>query len=413
MPYIIRDTSTGMAYDIRAQDATALLSQEGEKLTTFSPSAASKRRPWEDWWKKKKHNNSKLLVAAEKGEKELVINLIDQKKHGDLAADVNAKGLDEFTPLHYAANEGHTEVVELLLRHGARVDAVSSTQRTPLHVACNRGLKEIAAFLLAAGANVNAQDKDGNTPAHILSDGGWQEALELLLKQGADMRIKNIYGETPTEVASSVAVRRMCMAASKSKSKEKAAPVPDTYRRTVVENVILHDNRADMVKSILGWSQRLSDAPEAGADTPVPKEPQRGKTKSRRIKIIEATRRLSQIGTEELKQAALQTQKGPESDPALGDKVGPDYFDIISMLGKGSFGEVYLVRYRPTGKLYAMKALNKKKMTGQNIMKYAQAERNVMRLSHHPFIVGLDFAFQTSEKLFMVLEYCPGYVRSG
>lgn len=45
---------------------------------------------------------------------------------------------------------------------------------------------------------------------------------------------------------------------------------------------------------------------------------------------------------------------------------------------------------------------------GQNLTKYAKTERNVLSYTAHPFIVGLHFAFQTSEKLFLILDYCPG-----
>lgn len=42
-------------------------------------------------------------------------------------------------------------------------------------------------------------------------------------------------------------------------------------------------------------------------------------------------------------------------------------------------------------------------------MKYVQAERNVLSLmKDHPFVVALHYAFQTSEKLFLIMEYCPG-----
>lgn len=83
-------------------------------------------------------------------------------------------------------------------------------------------------------------------------------------------------------------------------------------------------------------------------------------------------------------------------------------FEIYSLLGKGSFGEVYLVQYKGDGKFYAMKTLNKKKVIMQNSIKYARTERNVLKISKHPFIVGLHFAFQNSEKLFMIMKYCPG-----
>ena len=40
-------------------------------------------------------------------------------------------------------------------------------------------------------------------------------------------------------------------------------------------------------------------------------------------------------------------------------------------------------------------------------MKYALAERNVLSLSNHPFIVKLNYAFQSATKLYFVMEYCP------
>ena len=55
-----------------------------------------------------------------------------------------------------------------------------------------------------------------------------------------------------------------------------------------------------------------------------------------------------------------------------------------------------------------MKVLSKDKIMGQNLLKYAMAERNVLSLSNHPFIVKLNFAFQTLSKLFLILDYCPG-----
>ena len=58
---------------------------------------------------------------------------------------------------------------------------------------------------------------------------------------------------------------------------------------------------------------------------------------------------------------------------------------------------------------YAMKVLQKDKLMGQNLVKYARTERNVLSYTKHPFIVGLNFAFQTREKLFLILDYWPGW----
>ncbi|CAD8089759.1 unnamed protein product [Paramecium primaurelia] len=88
------------------------------------------------------------------------------------------------------------------------------------------------------------------------------------------------------------------------------------------------------------------------------------------------------------------------------ERVGPQQFKIIGLLGRGSFGEVYLVQKQQN--LYAMKVLRKSLIFKQNICRYAITERNVLSVSSHPFIVKLRYAFQTQDKLFMILDYCPG-----
>lgn len=97
--------------------------------------------------------------------------------------------------------------------------------------------------------------------------------------------------------------------------------------------------------------------------------------------------------------------------------VGPHNFIPIMKLGQGSFGQVFLVEklnINPdgstinTGKQYAMKILNKRQIMGNNLVKYAKTERDVLTYTKHPFIVGLKYAFQTPEKLFLLLDYAPG-----
>jgi serine/threonine protein kinase len=69
---------------------------------------------------------------------------------------------------------------------------------------------------------------------------------------------------------------------------------------------------------------------------------------------------------------------------------------------------VFLVRDKNSGKLYAMKTLSKRKILGQNLVRYAKTERDVLSYMRHPFIVNLHYAFQSKTKLFLILEFCPG-----
>ena len=55
-----------------------------------------------------------------------------------------------------------------------------------------------------------------------------------------------------------------------------------------------------------------------------------------------------------------------------------------------------------------MKIQSKHKIISNNLVKYAQTERNVLSYIEHPFIVNLNYAFQTNEKLYLIMEYCEG-----
>lgn len=80
----------------------------------------------------------------------------------------------------------------------------------------------------------------------------------------------------------------------------------------------------------------------------------------------------------------------------------------MQLLGKGSFGEVYLVQKKDTGQYYALKVLPKDQIIGRNLIKYAFAEKNVLSSLNHPFIVRLHCSFQTNLRLCLLLDYCPG-----
>ncbi|KAJ1894381.1 Serine/threonine-protein kinase Sgk2 [Kickxella alabastrina] len=97
--------------------------------------------------------------------------------------------------------------------------------------------------------------------------------------------------------------------------------------------------------------------------------------------------------------------------PANGShKVSLDDFQLLSIIGKGSYGKVMLARYKDTGKVMAIKVISKSKLRGRpNEIRRVMSERKVLeRTVEHPFLVGLQCAFQTKEKLFFCLDYVNG-----
>lgn len=83
-------------------------------------------------------------------------------------------------------------------------------------------------------------------------------------------------------------------------------------------------------------------------------------------------------------------------------------FELLTVLGKGAFGKVFLVRERHLDQLFAMKVLKKKEIIRRKQVEHTLTERDLMGTIHHPFIVELKFSFQTKHNLFMVSEFCAG-----
>lgn len=90
------------------------------------------------------------------------------------------------------------------------------------------------------------------------------------------------------------------------------------------------------------------------------------------------------------------------------ERVDVNDFELCKVLGKGSFGKVFLVRIIGTRDIYAMKVLKKEEIKERQQVEHTKTELRVMGSLKHPFIVNLRFAFQTDTSLFMVSDFCEG-----
>jgi len=90
------------------------------------------------------------------------------------------------------------------------------------------------------------------------------------------------------------------------------------------------------------------------------------------------------------------------------ERVGVEDFDLLNLVGKGSFGKVMQVRKKDTGKIYAMKVLDKKHILDHNEVEHTLSEKNILMRLHHPFLVNMNFSFQTDDKLYFILDYVNG-----
>ncbi|KAG0175065.1 serine/threonine protein kinase psk1 [Apophysomyces sp. BC1034] len=93
----------------------------------------------------------------------------------------------------------------------------------------------------------------------------------------------------------------------------------------------------------------------------------------------------------------------------LSRKMTKDDFEILTLLGRGAYGKVMLCRHIETQKLYAMKVLKKASLfVHAKNAEHTKAERQILEEVRHPFIVQLMYAFQTDDRLYLILEYATG-----
>lgn len=97
-----------------------------------------------------------------------------------------------------------------------------------------------------------------------------------------------------------------------------------------------------------------------------------------------------------------------ERSQAKSLKVCLEDFELIRVIGKGSFGKVTLVKKKTDNELYAMKVLSKPNIIKRKQVEHTKTERRILGTINHPFIVKLHYAFQTEAKLFFVLDYAAG-----
>ncbi len=131
--------------------------------------------------------DSPLADALENGHRGEALTLIDQ------GADVNAAQADGTTPLHWAAYQLDTDLVERLVKRGAHAATQNRFGVSPLDEAAKAANAKIVALLLKAGADVNAANGDGETALMLASRTGSVDVVRQLIDAGADVNAREAW----------------------------------------------------------------------------------------------------------------------------------------------------------------------------------------------------------------------------
>lgn len=289
--------------------------------------------------------DTSLIEAASNNDFSLCKHLMDKRHYGELVAKCNAKDSEGRTPMHIAATFGHIKVCEVLLDYGENID-------------------------------LNSCDNSDKTPLHLACINTQIQIAQLLVRSGAKINMADSTGNTP--------LHYVVLNGNKDLLEWFLSRQPDLTIKNSEGKGPMEMNSRESIQEML-----KKDLVENKSIIPVPKE----------VDFISMIQKINNL---------IKNSPNNSEEFDTIKRLTPSDFRPIQLLGKGSFGEVFLVEKKDDKQLFAMKILMKNKIMGQNLIKYAMTERNVMSYVKHPFIVSLRYSFQTDNKLYLILDYCSG-----
>ncbi|XP_066571914.1 transient receptor potential cation channel, subfamily N, member 1 [Amia ocellicauda] len=143
-----------------------------------------------------------LHYCARVGNTAVLLEMLQNFKSSRLQQAINKHSKNGWSPLLLAAEQGHTEIVKILLQNHARVDVFDENGKAALHLAAENGHEEIVDILLSHKAFVNAKTKLGMTPLHLGAQNGYNKLVRLLVETHmASIDALSLSKQTPLHLA--------------------------------------------------------------------------------------------------------------------------------------------------------------------------------------------------------------------
>lgn len=243
-----------------------------------------------------------LLDAVKRNDLECVLNLVTKTDPSQY--DINIRGENDWTPLHFACWNGNQMIVNLLFYNQGNLNLCGRNSITPSMVCCLKGNAKLMDHLITLKADTRQRDKNGNTLLHYAARSGSVDCMRVLLqKTDLDLFAKNFEGKAAID----------CV-----KTEEQREILSEFSRRSTERE----EERCIKIASV----------------------------ENENFLILNGQKKI------------VRTEDSSSSRSLDGEEVGPKDFLIHALIGKGSFGEVYLVERKGRKIFYAMKVLYKTKI---------------------------------------------------
>ncbi|XP_067661816.1 serine/threonine-protein phosphatase 6 regulatory ankyrin repeat subunit B-like [Haliotis asinina] len=215
-----------------------------------------------------KAGNNILHIACDSGHIDVVQYLLSLKLLG-----INSRGWNKRTPVMFAAEEGHKEVIELLINHRADLSIIDKGGNNILHIACKNGHIDVVQYLFSLNSlDINSRGRKKRTPVMFAAEEGYKKVIELLINHRADLSIIDNVGNNILHIACQsghIDVVQYLLSLNSldinSRGRKKRTPVmlaADHGHKEVIELLINH--RADLSISGKGGDNILHIACQSG-----------------------------------------------------------------------------------------------------------------------------------------------------
>ncbi|XP_046578811.1 ankyrin repeat domain-containing protein 50-like [Haliotis rubra] len=143
-------------------------------------------------------NNNILHMACRGGCVEIVRRVIS-----DNIAGITSTGSNGRTPLMFAAERGHTTVIDVLKQHGCDLSVTDADRNNLLHIACLGGHDETVLYVLSLDLfDINCRGKGGRTPLMVAALAGNRQVFDVLVRKGGDPSLVDDDGNNILHIAS-------------------------------------------------------------------------------------------------------------------------------------------------------------------------------------------------------------------
>ncbi|XP_071508793.1 uncharacterized protein [Diadema antillarum] len=211
-----------------------------------------------------------LHYCARAGNSDILMKMVQHLGPNMTQLAVNKQSKNGWSPLLVASEEGHEEIMRILLQQNARVDVFDEHGKAALHLAAENGHLAVADVLLWHKAFVNAKSKIGVTPLHLAAQNGHNELVNLLIhNHGAAIDALSLSKKTALHLAAQNGQLQVCETLLKLKSDSNATDIikiDDVHGQTPL-HLAAENDHADIVKLFLKHKSELVSMANAEGNT--------------------------------------------------------------------------------------------------------------------------------------------------